>query len=124
MERVETLPVGLLITPLGAIAADASIPSLSTRAAMPDALSRPRKPVATFAFRLLVKRALYLVAILVLPGALIALPLLWWLDRRRIRARSPRPDEGQGRAPWRSSRLARLFRKEANPCSKPSSNPC
>jgi hypothetical protein len=61
--------------------------------AMRDPLSRRGKPVMAVSFRLLLKRALYLVAILMLPGALIAVPLLWWLDRRRIRGISPRPND-------------------------------
>ena len=62
-------------------------------AAMRDALSQPGRPVMAVSFRLLLKRALYLVAILLLPGALIAVVLLWWLDRRRIRGSSPRPND-------------------------------
>ena len=56
-----------------------------------DAPSQPGKPVMALSFRLLLKRALYLVAILLLPGALIAVALHWWLDRRGIRGNSPRP---------------------------------
>jgi hypothetical protein len=51
------------------------------------------QPVITLSFYLLLKRALYLVAILLLPGALTAIALLWWLDRRRIRGNSPRPND-------------------------------
>src|SRR5258706_5236676 len=40
------------------------------------------------------KRALYF-AILLLPGSLIVLPVLWWLDRHR--ARSPLPPPGDER---------------------------
>jgi hypothetical protein len=33
--------------------------------------------------RTFIKNGLYLAAILLLPGALIGAPLLWWLGRRR-----------------------------------------
>jgi hypothetical protein len=33
--------------------------------------------------RLFLKSGLYLAAILLLPGALIGAPILWWLGRRR-----------------------------------------
>jgi len=46
-------------------------------------------------FRSVAKRAL-LLAILLLPGSLIVLPLVWWLDRHRARGASPQPDDGQG----------------------------
>ena len=39
-------------------------------------------------FRLLLKGALYLAALLLLPGALLGAPLLWWLERRRTRGNS------------------------------------
>ena len=39
--------------------------------------------------RTLLKGGLYLAAILVLPGALIGAPLLWWLGNRR--KKSPQP---------------------------------
>jgi len=44
---------------------------------------------------LLLKGALYLAAILLLPGALIGAPLLWWLERRKTNANSPRPATGR-----------------------------
>jgi len=46
-------------------------------------------------FRSVAKRALFL-AILLLPGSLVVLPLVWWLDRYRARGASPQPDDGQG----------------------------
>jgi hypothetical protein len=61
--------------------------------AVRDALSEAGRPGMTVSLRLLLKRALYLVAIVLLPGALIAAVLLWWLDRRRIRGSSPRPND-------------------------------
>jgi hypothetical protein len=75
--------------PVSAISADAAAPSVAPGSAVvatPDALSRPLRPVVALPFRLLLKRVWYLVAILLLPGALIVVPLLWWLERRRIRA--------------------------------------
>jgi phospholipid transport system substrate-binding protein len=53
--------------------------------ALLDAPFQPGKPLIPFSFRLLLTRALYLAAILLLPGALFAVVLLWWLDRRRTR---------------------------------------
>ncbi len=58
-----------------------------------DAPSQPDKPVVALSFRLLLKWALYLIAILLLPGALIAVALHWWLERRTIRGNSPRPND-------------------------------
>lgn len=58
-----------------------------------DAASQPDKPVVALSFRLLLKWALYLIAILLLPGALIAVVLHWWLERRAIREDSPRPND-------------------------------
>jgi hypothetical protein len=46
-------------------------------------------------FRSVAKRALF-VAILLLPGSLVVLPLVWWLDRHSARGASPQPDDGQG----------------------------
>ena len=39
--------------------------------------------------RALLKGGLYLAAILVLPGALIGAPLLWWLGNRRKKSSQP-----------------------------------
>ena len=64
-----------------------------TEPAMRDALSEPGGSVMSVSFRLLMKRTLYLLAILLMPGALIAAVLLWWLDRRRIRGSAPRPSD-------------------------------
>src|SRR5438128_2590742 len=46
-------------------------------------------------FRSVAKRALFL-AMLLLPGGLVVMPLVWWLDRYRARGASPQPDGGQG----------------------------
>ena len=43
----------------------------------------------TTTFRRLLKGALVLAAIVLLPGALIGAPLLWWLGRRRAAPRGP-----------------------------------
>jgi len=59
----------------------------------PATRDAPSRPVMALSLRLLLKRALYLVAILLLPGALTAVALLWWLDRRRIMRNSPRPND-------------------------------
>ncbi len=40
---------------------------------------------------LLLKKAMCLVAIVVVPGGLITFALLWWLDRRRTRGNALRP---------------------------------
>ena len=45
-------------------------------------------------FRSVAKRALFL-AMLLLPGGLVVMPLVWWLDRARARGASPQPDEGR-----------------------------
>ncbi len=39
----------------------------------------------TTLFRHFLKSGLYLAAIVLLPGALIGAPLLWWLDHRNAR---------------------------------------
>jgi len=65
-------------------------PGTATR----DALSQPGKPVTPVPLLLLLKWVLYLAAILLLPGALIGVPLLWWLDRRRTRA-NPSPPKAE-----------------------------
>jgi len=67
-------------------------PSLSRNAGAPQQGSG--KPVIAI-LRLLLKGALYLAAILLLPGALIGAPLLWWLERRKTNANSPRPATGR-----------------------------
>ena len=36
-------------------------------------------------FRFLLKNGLYLAAILLLPGALLAAPILWWLGHRNAK---------------------------------------
>ena len=40
----------------------------------------------------LLKSGLYLAAILLLPGALIGAPLLWWLGHRNARRTTQQPD--------------------------------
>lgn len=59
---------------------------------LPDAHARPRWSAEALPLRLVLKRILYLLAILLLPGALIAVPVLWWLKRRRIRPARPSED--------------------------------
>jgi hypothetical protein len=34
-------------------------------------------------------------AMLLLPGGLVVMPLVWWLDRARARGAAPQPDEGR-----------------------------
>jgi hypothetical protein len=82
-------PTGPAIVAVGADRALDGCGSSAPRGS--EAPSQPGKPVMALSFRLLLKRALYLVAILLLPGALIAVALHWWLDRRGIRGNSPRP---------------------------------
>jgi hypothetical protein len=38
-------------------------------------------------FRFFLKNSLYLAAVLLLPGALIGAPILWWLGHRNARNR-------------------------------------
>jgi len=42
-----------------------------------------------------VKRALYLATAVFIPGGLIAVPLLWWLERRKAPA-APHPEKNAG----------------------------
>ena len=42
-------------------------------------------------FRFFLKNGLYLAAILLLPGALIGAPLLWWLGHRNAKSIKPPP---------------------------------
>jgi len=46
-----------------------------------------------------VGKSVLFVAFLLLPGSFIALPLLWWLDRRAARSASPQPGDRQGAGP-------------------------
>lgn len=45
-------------------------------------------------FRSVAKRALFL-AMLLLPGGFVVMPVVWWLDRARARGALPQPDEGR-----------------------------
>src|SRR6266550_6228234 len=56
--------------------------------------TRGHAPLAS-RLRNVAKRALYL-AILLLPGSLIVLPVLWWFDRHRARNPLPEPDNERG----------------------------
>jgi hypothetical protein len=43
-----------------------------------------------------VGRSAFLLALLLLPGSFIALPLLWWLDRRAARSASSQAGDRRG----------------------------
>jgi hypothetical protein len=63
-------------------------------------------------FENVARRLLYL-AFLLLPGSIIALPLLWWLDRRQAspRGRAGNVPRCQNASPWNV-----IVRR--NPCRK------
>jgi hypothetical protein len=49
------------------------------------------EPDRALPFLLLLKKAMCLVAVILVPGGLITFALLWWLNRRRVRGNALRP---------------------------------